>query len=171
MKEINNSFRFLMLVAFNSFLLVHMVSACAEVNNTIKTYIQFVDPEVQEKFIEELEAINVKYRIDEGGFVWFSLKDKEKVDQIKNMIIEKEFNVSAITFPEDKYVRLFKSKLDNLGVDYRIHMRSGKEYISWDRADDGVAKNAVKYIEAIIHKDNIQKFIESRVNSEGKAEE
>lgn len=158
MQGIVEFFRLLMLPIIFTSALVITVVACAEVDNSTEIYFQFTDPEVQEKFIEELKSNNVRYRLSEDGLVWFYLKDKGKVDEIKNKIIEKEFKVNAITFPEEKYVWLFKSKLDGLNINYVTHMRSGREYISWDKKSDNIVGGIIKEIGNIIDEDNIKKF-------------
>jgi len=136
--------------------------SCGEDQKELELYHQFIDPEVQERFVNELDSKQVYYRIDESGFVWFGAEDQFTVESIRREIIADEYRKNSVTFPENKYVQLFKDRLDGMGIGYQSRTHSGREYVYWEDRDDGRVSKVIGDIGQIVDRDNIEIIIRER---------
>lgn len=65
--------------------LVFGMSACTSVQGGDQELsFVFYDKEVQSIFLKELELVDVQYRVDIKGAVWYSARDEATVQRIKH---------------------------------------------------------------------------------------
>jgi len=143
-------------------ILLCVLISCGEDQKELELYYKFSDPEVQERFINELDSKQIYYRTDESGLVWFGAEDYSAVENIKRVIIADEYRKNSVAFPENKYVQLFKDRLDGMGIRYQSRTHSGREYVYWEDRDDSRVKKVIDEIGQIVDHDNVERIIRER---------
>ncbi|MFV2058734.1 MAG: hypothetical protein ACC707_19905 [Thiohalomonadales bacterium] len=134
--------------------------SCQKNVESKELYSRFSDYEIQEIFIKELKLNHIKFRAGEDGGIYYNSKDYSKVQIIKQNIIGDNFNGNSVTFPNEKYIDIFKRNLDGLGIHYKSFFRSGREYVSWDEKDNEIVKKNIGFVKDFINRDKMRDFIE-----------
>lgn len=83
-----------------------------------------------------LRKKGIHFKVDDRGWIWYSLKDRDVVSQAAKEI-RRERRETGVWFGGDsEKQRTFLEELERQGISYSIRSVDGKSWVVWSLADD-----------------------------------
>ncbi len=120
--------------------------------------------ELNNQFAKHLKEQGVNVRLGEGGKIFYSINQRNKVNRLAKEFIGNDIpSDRATTFTNPEAKNIFISKLKELGVPYVIKVRNGADWVVWA---DGYIKEVLIARKAIELFNNKER--EAWLNGRGK---
>lgn len=118
------------------FFIILFISACSDYENVEEKF-KFNDPGAQEELILELKKQKINYRIDDDGWIWYRLNQRNQFNYAVKQILNNYFVPETSTsYADAKIAELFKNKLEAQGIEYEIREQNNRIWIVWEQKDN-----------------------------------
>jgi len=109
-----------------------MLSSCE--NEPVHLSTKFGDKEANDYFISLLKENNIVYDIKSDGFIVFDTAKGKLVNKLEAITRKEFYPEVGVQYTRKEDTDLMKKGLLNEGIPFRTIMKSGKEFITWERS-------------------------------------
>jgi len=141
------------------------VVCCAHSSTASENRLLYQDGVAREMLVGALKAKSIAYRIDAEGGVWYPAEAEKTVDEIAKAIVLARFSGPATSFEDPVDVVSFRGKLAQAGIPYKTKLQHGREWTTWEKADD----LRVKEIQEKVENENTERAKAERAKKQEKS--